>query len=260
MKGFPGFGGKSLRPSPLRVIGLQHPSPDTEVFSSVMKGQKDVGVLLGGGQCWTQPLRSGVLRGSSLLGRAATRNLKLRAAVSAEWAPSWPGEGREDYLQEVSVSISEKDLGKKKPTVWCCFTRNACQGAIRAGGSLGTRVCLRQQNVASPWGKPQPWAPGGTLGTGTQLGGTHGWGCGQLETSTAAARTEGPGVLEWGPGLWPQGLVRAIQTYKRTQSPGSGLCATAVTGKERKWNIKTFQKRQCLIKISIFYWVCASAV
>lgn len=124
--------------------------------------------------------------------------------------------------------------------------------ATRAGDTLGTRGCLREQNMAVPWGKPQPWAAGGTLGTGTRLSGTHGWGCGQLETNTAAARTEGPGVLDWGPGLWPQGLVRAIQAYECTQSPGSGLCAPAVTGKERKWNIRTFQKRQCLIKISIF--------
>lgn len=51
MKGFPEFEGKSMRLSPVRVIGLWRPSPDTEVVSSGMKGQRDVGVLLGGGQC-----------------------------------------------------------------------------------------------------------------------------------------------------------------------------------------------------------------
>lgn len=35
------------------------------------------------------------------------------------------------------MSILEEYLGKKKPTVWCCFTRNACHKSWWLSGDQG---------------------------------------------------------------------------------------------------------------------------
>lgn len=257
MKGFPGFEGKSMRLSPLRVIGLWHPSPDTEVVSSAMKGQKDVGVLLGGGHCWTQPLRSGVLRGSSLLVRAATRNLKRRATISAEGAPSWQGGGREDCLQEVSVSILEDDLGKKKPTVWCCFTRNACYKSWWLSGDQGLP---KGAEHSRPMGKTPAlgteWHPG-DRDTARWVPWVRLWAAGDQHCCSKDWGSWSPGLGSWvvapragqsHSGLWEhsepwQWALWSCSNWKREEMKYQDIPKEAVSDKNKH-----------------FYWAYASAV